>query len=156
MQVEVVENHTDDIINALPEAIETALEMIGAEASGIAGELSPKDTGLLRNSMTYAIAGKPAKKDTYKASDPDKQGKIKEGSYEGIAPDDGEQAVFIGTNVEYAPYIEYGHHSYTGRHMIQHAIMDYADKYQKMAEQVLEGGAALSFNFDDNSKGGVI
>lgn len=39
-----------------------------------------------------------------------------------------EKSVYIGSNVEYAPYIEYGHrfgtsnHYYAGKHMLQDAI----------------------------------
>ena len=63
------------------------------------------DTGLLRNSITFARGGKPANVTSYSA---DSGGGS--GSYSGNAPVDrsDKYAVYIGTNVEYAPFIELG------------------------------------------------
>lgn len=40
-----------------------------------------------------------------------------------------EHATYIGTNVKYAIYVEEGHHSYAGRHMIKNAAGNHADEY---------------------------
>lgn len=40
-----------------------------------------------------------------------------------------EKAVYIGTNVEYAPYIEGGHHSYAGKHMLKNSVANHIDEY---------------------------
>lgn len=62
------------------------------------------DTGLLRNSVTFCIDSESPDISSYKA---DKGGGS--GSYSGTAPKESNgHAVYIGTNVHYAPYIEYG------------------------------------------------
>lgn len=43
-----------------------------------------------------------------------------------------EQAVYIGTNVEYAPYVENGTHSITGRKFLYQAATKHADEYAKV------------------------
>ena len=95
------------------EALRRAAIMIGGTIEGHAKELCPVDTGLLRNSITYAIGGSDANIQAYKSNDKDKNGKLidpQEGHYEGVAPaDDKDQVtVYVGTNVEYAPYQELG------------------------------------------------
>lgn len=87
------------------------------EQWGITGERNAKlelennprrvDTGLLRNSVTYALSGNSPNITTYQSDGRDKHGNpvdIKTGSYSGTAPiqSRGKKAVFIGSNVEYA------------------------------------------------------
>ena len=59
----------------------------------------------MRNSITHAVDGEEAAIGEYKA---DKGNNT--GSYSGTAPKEnaGSRAVYIGTNVEYAPYVELG------------------------------------------------
>lgn len=84
-----------------------ALTMCGMVVERTAKQLAPADTGLLRNSITWALAGKKPAAKSYKADKP-KNGVIQTGEYSGTAPNDDELSVFIGTNVEYAPYVELG------------------------------------------------
>lgn len=78
-----------------------ALEAIGLQAEGYAKlELEKKhavDTGLLRNSVTHAISGKPPAISSYHADRGERSG-----TYSGSAPKGDDDAVYIGTNVEYA------------------------------------------------------
>lgn len=53
--LEVVADHTDEVIEALGTAIARALEAIGIEAESDAAHLCPVDTGRLRNSITHTI-----------------------------------------------------------------------------------------------------
>lgn len=53
--LEVVADHTDEVIDAMGTAIARALEAIGIEAESDAAELCPVDTGRLRNSITHTI-----------------------------------------------------------------------------------------------------
>ena len=76
MKVEL-HDHSDEILAALQDAAERALEKCGLVAEGYAKRLTPVDTGNLRNSITHKV-------------DPE------------------EPAVYIGTDVEYAPYVELG------------------------------------------------
>lgn len=55
--LQVVADHTDEVIEALGTAIARSLEAIGIEAESDAAELCPVDTGRLRNSITHTIDG---------------------------------------------------------------------------------------------------
>ena len=46
---------------------------------------------------------------------------------------DGE-AAYIGTNVEYAPYVELGARGRKGVHMLQRAATEHADEYKRLME----------------------
>ena len=50
-----------------------------------------------------------------------------------------EQAVYIGTNVEYAPYQEFGtSRGITGKHYIQFGATAHKEEYKAMLEQFLK------------------
>lgn len=53
--MQVVADHTDEVIEALGVAIARGLEAIGIEAESDAARLCPVDTGRLRNSITHTI-----------------------------------------------------------------------------------------------------
>ena len=55
--LEIIEDNTDAIIEALGTATVRALEAIGIEAESDAAKLCPVDTGRLRNSITHTIDG---------------------------------------------------------------------------------------------------
>ena len=74
-------DRSDEVLAALQEAAERALEKCGLVAEGDAKRLVPGDTGNLRNSITHKV-------------------------------DPAEPAVYIGTDSEYAAYVELG----TGEH----------------------------------------
>lgn len=141
--IEIVENNKDKILEDLDVAIERALEAMGMQAEAYAkAACTAVDTGLLRNSITYAIAGKPAAIGTYTADKP-KPGKPSSGAYSGSAPYE-ENTVFIGTNVEYAPYVEWGHAlpaggSVAGVHFLQQGVMGHLSELAELAEQALKG-----------------
>lgn len=68
------------------EAMVNAAISVGMFVSGAAQDICPVDTGNLRDSITHAYN------------------------------DDGHQVtLLVGTNVEYAPYVELGHHQQPGR-----------------------------------------
>ena len=117
MSVDIhIEDHSGDILNALNQNIDRTLEMIGLQAAGYAIlnlESDPRrvDTGLLRNSIAYAIAGQTpivhkTKGQDYQNDGHDKNGNpvpIVHGEYQGkIAKAEGEHSVYVGSNVEYA------------------------------------------------------
>lgn len=154
-------NITDNsplILAALPEAIERALEAIGQQAEGRAKvELSnsPKriDTGLLRNSITHAVSGKPAAISRYTGSSTHtaesdsvkKRGLVgkpasppHEGSYSGQAPDEAQKAVWVGTNVEYATYVHDGTSKMAANRFLKNAIVKHAAEYKQIAEEYLK------------------
>ena len=84
--IEIKENHTDEVLKALDGAAPKILEMMGIKAEKYAKALCPVGTvestgikgyrgGTLRNSITHQVEDK---------------------------------TVLLGTNVEYAPYVELG------------------------------------------------
>lgn len=130
-------NNSAEKQKQIDEAIDKALEECGFKAEEIAKKLCRYDTGLLKNSMTYALAGESAKIDKYEADHP-RAGKEKEkGSYSGAIGSSKEKAVYIGTNVEYAIYVELGTKKMDPRHMIQRSISENVDKYKKIIETEL-------------------
>lgn len=72
-----LEDHSDEVLEALESACQRALEKCGLVGDGYAKKLCPVDTGNLRNSITHTVS-------------------------------DGEKAAYIGTNSEYATYVEMG------------------------------------------------
>ena len=45
---------------------------------------------------------------------------------------------YIGTNVEYAPYVELGTHKMASRPFLRNAISNYTDEYKKIIEDGLK------------------
>ena len=81
-------DNTEEVLNALEAAIRRGNEAIGMTAERHAKKKCPVDTGRLRNSITYALAGEETHVKSYKAN---KGGKDRETyTYEGTA--DGEKA----------------------------------------------------------------
>lgn len=159
---EIIENNKDKILDELGVAIPRALEAAGLLIEGYAKAKCPVDTGLLRNSITHALGGQEAAIKVYHA-DSAKGAVVKGGKklktyktgaatsmgwYEGTAPPE-ENTVFIGTNVEYAPYVEYGHmlpgstgksgSIKSGAHFLQSAMTGHPKKVEQIIEQALKG-----------------
>lgn len=135
-----IEDHSKEITEEMEKALLVALEECGLQAETFAKKLAPTDTGLLKNSITHALSGKGASISSYKA---DKGGK--KGSYSGTAPNDDIPAVYIGTNVEYAAFVELGHLSKKGEHIaaqpfLKPAVADHADAYRRVIENALKKG----------------
>ena len=78
MYVEVRDNG-EIILDSISHALLRGLEKCGLVAEGYAKKLCPVDTGNLRNSITHKIE-----------------------------LNDGSGSAYIGTNIEYAPYVELG------------------------------------------------
>lgn len=49
-----------------------------------------------------------------------------------------DEAAYIGTNVEYAPYVELGARGRKGKHMLQQAAAEHADEYKQIMEDALK------------------
>lgn len=54
--------------------------------------------------------------------------------------DDGEPAAYIGTNVEYAPYVCLGTIHMKAQPFLKPAVADHANEYQKIIENELKNG----------------
>lgn len=132
-------SHLDEIQDAFNAAVKKALTEIGIEAEAHAKEIITEkgavDTGLLRNSITWAIGGKGANKSSYSA---DTGGKS--GSYSGTAPKKDVPCVYIGSNVSYCPYIETGARGKSPRPFLKPAVEDFRDEYKEIVEDNLKNG----------------
>lgn len=134
MSIETKDN-TKEVLSALDKAIERGLEAIGLTAEGHAKKdpNMPVDTGLARNSITFAVSGKSANISTYS----DDKG-TEMGSYSGTAPNDKDKAVYLGSNVEYFPYIELGSPTINARHVLKRAATEHSDEYKKLMEDSMK------------------
>lgn len=143
-----VESHVPETKEALRDAVERALTAIGQQCVSHAkqelnGSPHRIDTGLLVNSLTFALSGKPTEISTYKADKPRYPGRpIETGSYSGSAPNDSEtkKAVYVGTNVEYAIYVHEGTSRMTPNRFLKNAVVNNMDEYASIAKQELDKG----------------
>ena len=49
-----------------------------------------------------------------------------------------DEAAYIGTNVEYAPYVELGARGRQGKHMLQRAATEHTDEYKRLMEDSMK------------------
>lgn len=49
-----------------------------------------------------------------------------------------EKAAYIGSNAEYAAFVEYGHHRYAGAHMLKNAAANHGDEYKAIIEESMK------------------
>ena len=49
-----------------------------------------------------------------------------------------DEAAYIGTNVEYAPYVELGARGRKGVHMLQRAASEHTDEYKRLMEDSMK------------------
>lgn len=100
-----MEDHKEEVLEAMKEQLVGALEAIGMDAASTAANKAPVDTGLLKNSIGYAV-------------------------------DD--HTVYIGTNVEYAPYQELGTSTgIKGKHFLQFGVQAHASEYAEIIKNAL-------------------
>lgn len=129
------------VLKALESKMDIICEALGLEAAGNAIDeinklvydqpQSPNytRTGRLKNSIAWATnSGDGAPGKPMEPGDSTPQGKPKEGE------------VYIGTNVEYAVYVEAGSSSngMAGRPFLKNAIANYGDDYKKIIEDGLK------------------
>lgn len=127
-----LDDHSDEVLSALDTAIARGLEKCGLVAEGYAKKLCPVDTGNLRNSITHTVT------------------------------DVNEQAAYVGSNAEYAAYVEFGTgvfypggrqtpwvytdakgnthltHGQRAKPYIKPAVADHTPQYQKIIKSELE------------------
>lgn len=137
MSTKYVDN-SDEVLKALEKAINNGLNRIGLSAVSHATDLTPEDTGYLRNSITYAIGGEETHIKKYSANKSKTSGEdVREGTYSGKAPKESDPYVVIGSNVEYAPIIELGGSGRKAFHMLQRAASEHSDEYKRiMADEM--------------------
>ena len=120
--------------------VQKILTMLGMECSTAAQDLAPVDTGLLQNSITYALAGETAAQSTYKADHGDGSGR-----YSGNSPRDtgnGVHSVHIGTNVEYAMAQEVGNFRDGSHAYLRPAVNNNIPHFKRIVEDELKKAMA--------------
>lgn len=138
-----IDDHSEEYLKQVEEAIERGLLGIGIHIEGEAKEElenSPKriDTGLLRNSITYAMDGEAPAAATYHADKENADGSISIGSYSGTAPKEGKgRSVIVGTNVEYALYVHEGTVRMTANRYLKNAVERNKDQIVKYIKDAL-------------------
>lgn len=148
-----IKANTELVKQATNSAIERALEAVGLKCEAYAKLACPVDTGLLRNSITHAVAGHETSITSYqsnnvhadtpatrRAGTANKPVEVKTGSYQGTVPD-GKAVVYVGTNVEYAPYVEKGTQRTAAQPFLKPAIENHAEEYKAIIEKYLRGNA---------------
>ena len=127
-----LDDSSAEVLSALESACQRALETCGLVAEGHAKKLCPVDTGNLHNSITHTVTNS------------------------------GERAAYVGTDSEYAVYVEMGTgkyvtggrptpwvykdakgnwhmtHGQRARPYIKPAVADHAQQYQKIIKSELE------------------
>ena len=134
--MKIVNDNTDAILTAKNEAIQRALNKIGMVAEGYAKALCPTDTGRLKNSITYATAEFEGQ-----ANYTDDNGNsYSDGAAKGTAE---AGVVCIGTNVEYAPYVELGTMRIGERPFLRPAVENHIEKYKEVLESELHASVSM-------------
>lgn len=117
-----VKDHSPEVLKLIDEKLNVAFQSIGAEAVTYAIGDVPVDTSRLKNSLTWATA-----KQTGGGNDKPM-----------ATPED--KSVYIGTNVEYAVYQEYGDYNHTvgKKHFLRDAAANHVDHYKAILEAALK------------------
>lgn len=131
MQIRL-EDHSDEVLEALESACQRALEKCGTVAEGYAKKLCPVDTGNLRNSITHTV------------SDSEKAAYIGTNSEYGVYVECGTGVYYPGgRQTPWTYQDEKGDwhltHGQRAKPYIKPAVADHAVQYNRIIEQELKG-----------------
>ena len=119
VEVDLVDN-TEEVLEASQEQVLAWLQAIGEDAAGTAADKAPVDTGRLKNSVNWAT-----------------QMNYGNGDVPLAMPE--ANTVYIGTNVEYAPYQEFGtSKGVPGKHFLQFGATAHQAEYKSLLEEYLQ------------------
>lgn len=120
MDIEVkVESNSSAVKDALEEQLEAALIAVG-----LAAETNAK------NEITKAVYNTPESKSGYVRT-----GRLRNS----ITNAHDEDSVYIGTNVEYAAFVEIGTTKMKARPYLRPAATQYTEQYKELVEMALKG-----------------
>lgn len=119
IDVDVVDNSAE-VLSEMETKVQQALNAVGMTAERYAADGCPVDTGRLKGSINYATKTKMSggKDSTPKGT-----------------PED--NAAYIGTNVEYAPFVELGTSRMKPRPFIKTAVVNHDSEYKEMIKDIL-------------------
>lgn len=123
------EDHSKEVLSAAEKAKKRALWAIGAAAEGHAKEdpNMPVDTGRARNSIAFATYGKSGTTIDYDSE-------TKKEKKQTVKTED-KDSVYLGSNVDYFPYIELGALTIFARHVLYNAATGHGQEYKDLAEE---------------------
>ena len=128
-----IESNREEVLRRTKDAIMVGLEAVGLEAEGDAKFLCAVDRGLLRNSITHGVSG-----EIISHNYTDDAGE-QSGSVSAVIGTTDDKEVYIGTNVEYAPYVEYGTSRTQAQPFLRRAFEDNKEKYGRIIAKALKG-----------------
>lgn len=131
-----IDDHTDEVIAEMKRKVNLGLMAIGVEAATNAQRDCPVDTGRLHNSIAWAI------KDKSGGGNDAKKGKGGKDNPK-MPPEAG--TVYIGTNVEYAKYVEFNEKAnhnppeFGGgkAHFLRDAFSNHKDRWKELMKDAL-------------------
>ena len=147
------EDHTDEVERLVTEKVNLALDLMGEVVEGYAKENCPVDTGLLRNSITHTLGGqqmsysyhasygsnrsKTGKR--YSASSM-RAGSVGVGRVAGTMGSTDDHACYVGSNVEYAPAVEFRDiaHTVGKAHFLRDAAQGHIEELRDVAQKTLK------------------
>lgn len=132
----VEDDRRDEVDKEIDKALERAFTEIGLEAVRSAAPKAPHDTGLLRNSITFAVEGHSVAQTSYKDDDGKQKGKYSNARV--LVEREENKGVSIGTNVEYAPYQEFGTSSMKASPFLRPAIEGNINKFKQILKDELD------------------
>lgn len=109
--IQIKSDKSKEAIEAMQRQLQNGLLACGTIAEGYAKDECPVDTGRLRNSITNSVQ-----------------------------VSENEAAVYIGTNVEYAPQVEFMdiNHKTGNAHFLRNSVTNHIDEYEKTIEAALK------------------
>lgn len=113
-------SNKDEILEALGEQLGQAMIAIGMTAESNA-----------KQEITKAVYDTPESKSGYVRT-----GRLRNSIAYGV--DTNEPAVYIGSNVEYAPYVELGTSKMRARPFLKPAVENYGEQYKDLLEQAMK------------------
>lgn len=127
VEVEFIDN-SDMVLLEMIRKKAKALEMVGLAAEGYAKRLCAVDTGRLRNSITHTTG-------TGNGGLPDPPARPEDSMLKGTPEKD---TVYIGTNVEYAPYVELGTVRTPAQPFLRPAATNHTEQYKSIIDRVMK------------------
>ena len=128
-----MKDNSREVLEALAIQIQVGMKSIGQEAERYAKGNCPVDSGRLRNSITWTTTGEQGQANT----SPGEPAQAKDYHVK-AKPELG--TVYIGTNVDYAPYVEYRSvkHLSGKAHFLRDAATAHEEHYKELLRSALE------------------
>lgn len=135
-----ITDYSDEILKQLGEAKELILESIGPTMEGFAKMYETAiQTGRLRNSITWATSKDAGKQFAFEYEVEENGQKVRKSTGYKLGDTGDADAVYVGTNVEYAPKIEYGGgKGGRGKHFLEKALKNHKDTYSSIIKKYLD------------------